>query len=58
MVGTIHIGLRNNPITLLFNWKVGALEEQPLAIMLQAKEGADHKGALKEWKIFQELVPT
>ena len=61
MPGIILIERRNNLIILRFNWRVErveALEELQQAIMLQAKEEVGHKGALKEWKIFQELVPA
>jgi len=57
----LEIILIDNPINLiilLFNWIVATLADLQVAIMLQAKEEADHKGALKEWKIFQELGPT
>lgn len=51
----IHIEHLNNHIILPLNWIVETLGEQLAAIMLQVKEEADHKGALKECKIFHKL---
>jgi hypothetical protein len=51
----IHIERLNNHIILQLNWIVETLEDRLAAIMLQVNEEVDHRGALKECKIFHKL---